>query len=296
MLGWILIVIFLLAGLFSYFNGVKKQKHWGWRMLAVCAGALYVLLLPRLTTVLAIALFAGAIVSYLAGVRKVKTWGRPVLVLCVIGLLGTVLYRALPHRYSGSGGRSAYESGGSKAARLMGKELKGTLRAGSRVLMVGGSPPAGAGQLPDEVSEWKAAFSKGLGDDSWELVGYEGSLVALTTALGLSQAIASKAGGIDVLLVFGGLPEDLTEGDFYKRQPRPVVGAYFAGHRPVDWDAVRRWLNEGYVRVIVADKEGALSVYTPTNLPMQEGGGEKEGEAGRAPPASGEAVEGLAAP
>ena len=275
MLGWILIGIFLLAGLFSYFNGVKKQKHWGWRMLAVCAGALYVLLLPRLTTVLAVALFAGAIVSYLAGVRKVKTWGRPVLVLCVIGLLGTVLYRALPHRYSGSGGQSVYESEASKAARLMGSELKGTVKAGSRVLIIGGTPSFGTAKLPEGVPEWKAAFSKGLGDDSWQLVGYEGGLYAFATALGFSQAVTSKGGGVDVVLVFGGLPEDLVGADFYKRDTRPVIAAFFARNRPVNWSTVRRWLKEGYVRVVVADREGTLTVYTPKNLPPQQGGGEE---------------------
>ena len=198
-----------------------------------------------------------------AYVKREQPWAKPVLVLCVVAICGVVVLRAVGGRRGISGDGTKSHATLVEAARLLGESLRGKLDSGARVLVlneqVGGMGPSS----PRIRAALDMGFSPGLGDTSWQLVGFAGP--APGTAEDLSEAIDATRVGFDVVISVSGLPDDLDELSIYQDDPPPLVAAYFP--RGAESELVRMWLIDGLIAVAVVADEGLLDVYTPGQLP-----------------------------
>ena len=215
-----------------------------------------------------IVLFVGVLLAYFAGVRRHAAWGQVLVVLCVLGIVAVVVWRAMPKTPETT--PNEYVSQTAQAAKLIGEELRSELQPGCRVLFIGGMAPTEAGTTLQATEDWEKGLSDGLGDIPWEYVGYEGGRSALLSAEALSEFVAGY--GVDVILFFAKPPDDLSSMDLYKKAKKPVVGVFIPSGPEPNFDAIRGWLEDGYVRVVIVvtagpDGSALWQTYTPGNLP-----------------------------
>lgn len=267
MLTWIVLVVLAVGAFVSYSAGVKKKQGWGTPALAVCAVGLYVCLFKVLFVGLIVALGVGVFAGYLKGVKKEQPWGKPVLALCAVALVIAALSRAFLGGVSQgqyiSAGRAAMERARAgriaelrNVATLIGRGLKGHVPTGARIAFLS---PINTEDISAALPAVRVALSKELGDESWERAG-------IFTVDDLSGAIAENEKGINAVISFYGLPNDLEKMKIYLLEAPPKVAAYFGPQS--DLDAIRGWLTSGHLQAAVRKAEnGQQRLYTPKDLP-----------------------------
>ena len=211
--------------------------------------------------------FLGVLVSYGAGVKKGAAWGTPVLILCVIGLIGVVGQRVFVG--PGAGGPGDVGAKGvlkaASEAEWLGRALKGRIPEGSRIFILSFYDPARGRDMTASKEAWTEGLSDGLGDTTWEVVGYYGPTPG--TAGDLSYGFDGMNGLIDAVVSVSGLPPDLEQMNFYQFDPVPEVAAFFRSAE-TDLELIRSWLEGGYLAAaVVSSTEGEVTTYTPENLP-----------------------------
>lgn len=218
-------------------------------------------------------LLAGVLAPLWSRPRRGAVWGKVLVAIAVLFLAGIALYRGL----SQGGPASAQQQrrfGTSRSdcrtctdqdkLKLLGESFKDYIAPGSRIFILGYYRVEGGRDVTQAMRAWEEGLSEGLGDTSWERVGYYGP--ADGTAERVSSWLQGAVGEIDAVVSVAGLPADLEAMTIYQMSPTPKVAAVFE-KRSTDIVAIRRWLEEGYLQVAVVESDGGDKVYTPENLP-----------------------------
>jgi len=211
-------------------------------------------------------LLVGMVISYVAGAKKGAAWGKPAAVLCAIALIVLVAVKIM-ERMGTQGDvpdQAAFErelaAQAERQAEELGEAIRKDLQPGSRLFLLGYYPVGGAPGWATTLDQWKKGLSRGLGDDTWSMVGYFGP-VSHADAGRISAALAELDYPPDAVISFDGVPPKLEDVSFYMARKRPLVAVAFANAS--DRQRARELLRADLVDVALI--EG--SVYTTANLP-----------------------------
>jgi uncharacterized membrane protein len=262
------VVVLILIIAAAYAKGVRGGQAWGKKALAVAViGLVVVILFHSLAFPVLAVVFGGCVLmAYLQGVKKGAPWGKPAVVAGCIALLALLFCRvsckSAGHKWTIHDDTRVAMA----RAEAVGRGLRPHLRPGSRLLILGDIPEGSDVILPASLDGWKAGLSKGLGDETWVMVGYrsfaEGE--SFITERMLHQALAEAEGGVDAVVCFAAVAENLAEFKLYQEgKTRPKMAVFCVEPSADDLGRLKSWLKKGVIDVVVVESDGNVELCKP---------------------------------